>query len=63
MGAFEYQALDGRKTTRGVIQADTARSARSQLRERGLIPLEIHSVEKQTESRFSDSLVGAIGRC
>lgn len=55
MGAFEYQALDGRKTTRGVIQADTARSARSQLRERGLIPLEIHSVEKQTESRFSFS--------
>jgi general secretion pathway protein F len=55
MGAFEYQALDGRKTTRGVIQADTARSARTQLRERGLIPLEIHSVEKQTERRFSFS--------
>ena len=55
MGAFEYQALDGSKTTRGVVQADTARAARSQLRERGLIPLDIQSVEKQSASRFSFS--------
>jgi general secretion pathway protein F len=46
MQAFEYQALtDKGVTTRGVVQADSARAARSQLRERGLVPLEVHGVE------------------
>lgn len=53
MGAFEYQALSGGKPTRGVLQADTARAARAQLRERGLIPLEIQSVDKETSSQLS----------
>ena len=53
MGAFEYQALSGDKPTRGVLQADTARAARAQLRERGLIPLEIQEVEKDTSSNLS----------
>jgi general secretion pathway protein F len=45
--AYEYQALtDTGSTTRGVVQADSARSARSQLRERGLIPLEVQGVEE-----------------
>ncbi len=49
MGAFEYQALgEGSKPTRGIVQADTARAARTQLRERGLIPLEIEAVEPRT---------------
>ncbi len=52
MGAFEYQALEGEKTTRGVLQADTARSARSQLRERGLIPLEVRPVKAEKPSRL-----------
>ncbi|TVR91029.1 MAG: type II secretion system protein GspF [Wenzhouxiangellaceae bacterium] len=47
MGAFEYQALSGGKTTRGLVQADTARAARQQLRERGLIPLEVQAVENE----------------
>lgn len=47
MAAFEYQALKGRKTTRGVIQADTPRAARAQLRERGLVPLEVRAVDRQ----------------
>ncbi|QOC23358.1 type II secretion system inner membrane protein GspF [Wenzhouxiangella sp. AB-CW3] len=46
MGAYEYQALNGTgASTRGVVQADTARAARGQLRERGLIPLEVRAVE------------------
>ncbi len=46
MGAFEYQALDpDSRTRRGVIQADNARQARQNLRERGLIPLAVDPVE------------------
>ncbi|MEN1728880.1 MAG: type II secretion system F family protein [Pseudomonadota bacterium] len=54
MAAFEYQALaEGNRNTRGVVQADTARAARSQLREKGLIPLEIQEVSPQTQSEIS----------
>jgi general secretion pathway protein F len=55
MGAFEYQALnDSGATTRGVLQADTARAARGQLRERGLIPLDVRAVgvESRTAGGF-----------
>ena len=55
MGAFEYQALtDTGASTRGVMQADTARAARGQLRERGLIPLEVRAVgvESRTGGGF-----------
>ena len=56
MGAFEYHALtDAGATTRGVVQADTARAARGQLRERGLIPLEVRGVG--VESRGSGGFV------
>jgi general secretion pathway protein F len=53
MGAFEYQALSGNRPKRGVVQADTARAARAQLRDRGLIPLEIRAVEKETTGGYS----------
>lgn len=45
MAAFEYEALDAQKSVRGVIQADSARQARAQLRERGLVPLEVRPVQ------------------
>jgi general secretion pathway protein F len=46
--AFQYQALDaaGRKVT-GVIEADTARQARIQLRARGLLPSAIGPVNSR----------------
>jgi general secretion pathway protein F len=44
MAAFEYRALDQAREVRGLIQADTARQARAQLRERGLLPLAVDSV-------------------
>jgi general secretion pathway protein F len=45
MGAFQFQALDATgKTQSGVLQADTARAARTVLRERGLTPLAVDAV-------------------
>ncbi|MCC6563198.1 MAG: type II secretion system F family protein, partial [Xanthomonadales bacterium] len=42
MAAFQYQALDAEgREQRGVVDADTARAARQQLRDRGLHPLEV----------------------
>ncbi|MBY5994010.1 type II secretion system inner membrane protein GspF [Ferrimonas balearica] len=42
MAAFEYQALDTRgRQVKGIIEADTARQARSQLREKQMMPLEV----------------------
>ncbi|MCL2656465.1 MAG: type II secretion system inner membrane protein GspF [Betaproteobacteria bacterium] len=42
MAAFQYRAIDadGRSLT-GIVEADSARIARAQLRERGLFPLEV----------------------
>lgn len=47
MAAFEYQALAGERTTRGVLHADSARQARAQLREQGLVPLEVAPVRSR----------------
>jgi len=44
MAAFEYQAMEGDRQVGGVVQADTPRMARQQLRERGLVPLEVEPV-------------------
>jgi len=53
MQAYEYQALtDSGASARGVVQADSARSARGQLRERGLIPLEVHAIERESRGAF-----------
>jgi len=46
MAAFDYQALDGGRTISGVIEADTARMARSLLRDRGLVPLAVEPVRR-----------------
>ncbi|MDN5865652.1 MAG: type II secretion system inner membrane protein GspF [Gammaproteobacteria bacterium] len=52
MAAFEYTALDpsGREK-KGVIEGDTARSARQKLRERGFIPLAVESVAERESRR------------
>ncbi len=45
MAAFEYQAVDGDgKTQKGLVEADTARQARQQLRGMSLMPFEISEV-------------------
>ena len=57
MAAFEYQAVDaGGKTQKGLIEADTARQARQQLRGMNLMPLEVGEVsarESNTGERRS----------
>ncbi|HEX4872844.1 MAG TPA: type II secretion system inner membrane protein GspF [Nevskiaceae bacterium] len=54
MPAFEYSALDARgRQLKGLIEGDTARQARAQLRERGLTPLEIQEVAERGQTRSS----------
>ena len=57
MAAFEYKALDHKgKQKKGVIEADSARQVRQQLREKGLAPLEVEmSNEKQGKSASGGS--------
>ena len=48
MAAFEYKALDKQgKNRKGIIEADTARQIRHQLREQGLTPLSVDEVEQK----------------
>jgi general secretion pathway protein F len=52
MEAFEYQALDAAgRTVSGVVQAETARQARTQLRAQGLLPSVINQVHARERSR------------
>lgn len=51
MGAFEFQALDERgRTQKGILEGDAERHVRSQLRDRGLTPLSVVAVRKETTS-------------
>ena len=49
MGAFEYTALDktGREK-KGIVEGDSARLVRQQLREKDLVPLDVSEVKKQS---------------
>ena len=52
MEAFQYQALDATgRTVSGVVQADTARQARMQLRAQGLLPSMIGQVNARARAR------------
>lgn len=57
MAAFAYKALDKKgRNKSGVLEADNARQIRQQLREQGLIPVEVEQVavkEKKQASGFS----------
>lgn len=55
MAAFDYKALDKRgKQVKGVLEADTVRQVRQQLREKGLVPVEV----EQTKSQKADKEKG-----
>lgn len=52
MGAFEYTAVDASgRETRGVIEGDTPRHVRQQLRERQLLPLMVAEVAEKEATR------------
>jgi general secretion pathway protein F len=53
MGAFEYVALDsGGKEKKGVLEGDTARQVRQQLRDKGWMPVEVQeTTERETGKR------------
>ncbi len=52
MGAFEYQVLDGSgRERKGVMEGDTARQIRQQLRDKGWTPLSVEAVEQREARR------------
>ncbi|MFA5170946.1 MAG: type II secretion system inner membrane protein GspF [Sulfuriferula sp.] len=52
MEAFQYQALDAAgRTVSGVVQADTPRQARLQLRAQGMLPVEVSQVHARARAR------------
>lgn len=54
MGAFEYKALDSRgREQKGLLEGDSARHIRQQLRERSLIPLQVEEVSEQENTQRS----------
>ncbi|HXG27845.1 MAG TPA: type II secretion system inner membrane protein GspF [Nevskiales bacterium] len=60
MGAFEYTALDERgRQKRGLLEGDTPRQVRQQLREQGLTPLEVREVGASTDRRRRSRLFGS----
>ena len=51
MPAFRYEAVDGAGAThKGVVNADSARSARADLRVQGLTPLNVEAIAAQVDS-------------
>lgn len=55
MGAFEYVALDqGGKQKKGVLEGDTPRQIRQQLRDKGFVPVNVVEVQKK-EARQGQS--------
>ena len=54
MAAFEYQALDqGGRTRKGVMEADSARHARSLLRDQALMPTKVNVTASQSTNKGS----------
>lgn len=71
MSAFEYQAIDDKgNSKKGLIEADTVRQARSQLRGMNLMPVEINEVSnasagsktKQKKDKLNVATVALITR-
>lgn len=56
MGAFEYSALNARGAeTKGIIEGDSPRQIRQQLREQNLVPLRVVEIRQQEKQREKKS--------
>ncbi|MEC6883782.1 type II secretion system inner membrane protein GspF [Photobacterium piscicola] len=54
MAAFEYKALDAKgRHKKGVLEGDTSRQVRQQLREKGLVPIEVNQTSGQGKKTAS----------
>lgn len=54
MAAFEYKALDSKgRQKKGVLEGDTARQIRQQLREQGLIPIDVVQAHEREKKKAS----------
>ena len=52
MGAFEYLAYDPKgKERKGVLEGDSPRQIRAQLREQGLLPYSVEAVSEREATR------------
>lgn len=61
MSAFEYTAIDGEgREQRGILEGDTARQVRQQLRDQGLTPLNVAAAVERAR-RDSPSLGSGLG--
>lgn len=50
MPAFRYEAVDvSGKSSKGVLNADSARAARADLRSQGLLPIQVDAIAQQTQ--------------
>ncbi|MGJ8692023.1 MAG: type II secretion system inner membrane protein GspF [Thalassotalea sp.] len=65
MPAFDYQAVNARgKTVKGILDGDTARHVRAQLREQGFMPTDVNpclskNTDKVKKSRFGSAKISA----
>ncbi len=58
MSAFEYTALDKKgREKKGIIEGDSARLVRQQLREQKLVPLTVVEIKRQTASEKNSTFV------
>tara|TARA_Y100000588_G_scaffold88435_1_gene94525 strand:- start:112714 stop:113946 length:1233 start_codon:yes stop_codon:yes gene_type:complete len=62
VAAFEYRALDGRgKEKKGLLEADTAKQIRQQLRDKGLMPVAVELAASQEKaSAANKGLLGNV---
>lgn len=59
MGAYNYQALDAKgKTIKGVLEGDSERHVRSQLRQKHLKPIDVRSTSKKKQDNKTPSSSG-----
>ncbi|MEM1080586.1 MAG: type II secretion system F family protein [Pseudomonadota bacterium] len=62
MAAFDYLALDDGRNVKGVLQADSARQARQQLRDRGWVPLQVEAIAAERVAKAGRAAGAGLGR-